>query len=251
MRKTFGALVVLTAVGLALPGSASAQTKIVIGIPTSPPNIVHMPPIVAKELGLYKRPASTRRSYRLATVRRSFRALLAENIDFGVDTRRAYDHRPLQVAPTVKALSRESAEIRSLDDCARRNQDDGRSERQAHRHPGAWRFRRHFEPAAYCAQQRSIRRKSTSWRSQARTFRRSSPIRSTPQFCMSNRKCWPKSKVPDLHAIGRMWELQPKTLYTFLAANEKTIKEKPEIVQAVVSSQYRSYPDRSTRTGQK
>src|SRR5262249_23879438 len=45
-----------------------------------------------------------------------------------------------------------------------------------------------------------------------------------------------KSKVPDLHAIGRMWELQPKTLYTFLSATEKTIKEKPEIVQAVVTA---------------
>src|SRR5689334_21124368 len=45
-----------------------------------------------------------------------------------------------------------------------------------------------------------------------------------------------KSKVPDLHAIARMWELQPKTLYTFLAATEKTIKDKPQIVQAVVSA---------------
>ena len=33
-----------------------------------------------------------------------------------------------------------------------------------------------------------------------------------------------------------MWELQPKTLYTFLSATEKTIKEKPQIVQAVVSA---------------
>jgi NitT/TauT family transport system substrate-binding protein len=45
-----------------------------------------------------------------------------------------------------------------------------------------------------------------------------------------------KSKVPDLHAIGRMWVLQPKTLYTFLSANEKTIKDKPALVQAVVSA---------------
>ena len=45
-----------------------------------------------------------------------------------------------------------------------------------------------------------------------------------------------KSKVPDLHAIGRMWELQPKTLYTFLSATEKTIKEKPAVVQAVVAA---------------
>jgi len=33
-----------------------------------------------------------------------------------------------------------------------------------------------------------------------------------------------------------MWELQPKTLYTFLSANEKTIRDKPALVQAVVSA---------------
>ena len=45
-----------------------------------------------------------------------------------------------------------------------------------------------------------------------------------------------KSKVPDLHAIARMWELQPKTLYTFLSATEKTTKERSAMVQAVVSA---------------
>ena len=45
-----------------------------------------------------------------------------------------------------------------------------------------------------------------------------------------------KSKVPDLHAIGRMWELQPKTLYTFLSATEKTLKDKTAAVQAVVTA---------------
>ena len=43
-----------------------------------------------------------------------------------------------------------------------------------------------------------------------------------------------KSKVPDLHAIGRMWELQPKTLYTFLSATEKTIAANPAMIQAVI-----------------
>ena len=38
-----------------------------------------------------------------------------------------------------------------------------------------------------------------------------------------------KSKVPDLHPIARMWELQPKTLYKpYLSATEKTIKDKPD-----------------------
>jgi NitT/TauT family transport system substrate-binding protein len=45
-----------------------------------------------------------------------------------------------------------------------------------------------------------------------------------------------KSKVPDLHAIARMWELQPKTLYTFLSATEKTIKDKPDVVEKVVAA---------------
>jgi ABC-type nitrate/sulfonate/bicarbonate transport system substrate-binding protein len=45
-----------------------------------------------------------------------------------------------------------------------------------------------------------------------------------------------KSKVPDLHPIARMWELQPKTLYTYLSATEKTIKDKADIVQAVVTA---------------
>jgi ABC-type nitrate/sulfonate/bicarbonate transport system substrate-binding protein len=33
-----------------------------------------------------------------------------------------------------------------------------------------------------------------------------------------------------------MWELQPKTLYTFLSATEKTTKEKEAMVQAVVTA---------------
>ena len=53
MHKLCSIVALLAA--LMLPTAASAQQKIVIGIPTSPPNIVHMPVIVAKELGLYKK----------------------------------------------------------------------------------------------------------------------------------------------------------------------------------------------------
>jgi NitT/TauT family transport system substrate-binding protein len=41
-----------------------------------------------------------------------------------------------------------------------------------------------------------------------------------------------KSKVPALHAIARMWELQPKTLYTVAAVTEKTMKEKKAALDA-------------------
>ena len=55
MRKMYSTLAAIAAAAFMLPGAANAQQKVVIGIPTSPPNIVHMPVIVAKELGLYKK----------------------------------------------------------------------------------------------------------------------------------------------------------------------------------------------------
>jgi NitT/TauT family transport system substrate-binding protein len=45
-----------------------------------------------------------------------------------------------------------------------------------------------------------------------------------------------KSKVPGLHAIARMWELQPKTLYLFAAVMDKTIKEKQAALQGFVNA---------------
>ncbi|MGH9808700.1 MAG: hypothetical protein ACRD9W_15895, partial [Terriglobia bacterium] len=44
------------------------------------------------------------------------------------------------------------------------------------------------------------------------------------------------SKVPSLHPIARMWEMQPKTLYTVAAVTEKTIKDKPAQLQAFVNA---------------
>ena len=45
-----------------------------------------------------------------------------------------------------------------------------------------------------------------------------------------------KTKVPILHAIARMWDLQPKTLYTVLSATEKTMKDKPAALLAFVEA---------------
>jgi ABC-type nitrate/sulfonate/bicarbonate transport system substrate-binding protein len=45
-----------------------------------------------------------------------------------------------------------------------------------------------------------------------------------------------KSKVPGIHAIARMWELQPKTLYLAAAATDKTIQEKPVQLTAFIKA---------------
>jgi NitT/TauT family transport system substrate-binding protein len=45
-----------------------------------------------------------------------------------------------------------------------------------------------------------------------------------------------KEKVPSLHAIARMWQIQPQNLYTVAVATEKSIKEKPQAMQAFVTA---------------
>src|SRR6478672_8479499 len=145
MHRFYSTVALLAAAALMLPTAAGAQQKVVIGIPTSPPNIVHMPTIVAKELGLYKK-SRPRRRYRIARRRREGLSRLAGGqYRFWPYTGGTDDYRPVQRSRGQSPL-REPAEIRSLDGGAGRNQDDGRSERQAHRHSRAGWFRRYSKP---------------------------------------------------------------------------------------------------------
>ena len=58
-----------------------------------------------------------------------------------------------------------------------------------------------------------------------------------------------KQKVPDLHAIARMWEMQPKQMYTYYAVKDETIKAKPKALQgfvdAVIEATRIMYTDRA------
>ena len=80
----FKSSLAVLAAAIMLPAAAQAQTKITIGIPTSPPNIVHMPAIVAKELGLYKKAGLDVDIVSLGDGVKVYRALLAGNIEFGL-----------------------------------------------------------------------------------------------------------------------------------------------------------------------
>ena len=69
---------------LALPGLAAAQTQITVGLPTSPPNVVHMPVIIAQELGLYKKYGIDVKTVSLPGGVHVFRAVLSGNADVGL-----------------------------------------------------------------------------------------------------------------------------------------------------------------------
>ena len=83
MRAVYGGIVIAT-LGVLAASGAQAQQKIVIGIPTSPPNVIHMPAIVAQELGLYKKAGLDVEIVSLDDGIKVFRAMLAGNIDFGL-----------------------------------------------------------------------------------------------------------------------------------------------------------------------
>ena len=73
-------LALLAAAALAAPAAANAA-DLVLGLPTTPPNVVHMPAIVAKELGLYKKNGISVDTVALEGGVKVFRAMLAGNID--------------------------------------------------------------------------------------------------------------------------------------------------------------------------
>jgi ABC-type nitrate/sulfonate/bicarbonate transport system substrate-binding protein len=233
MRKTC-LFAVVAAAALAMPAVASAQTKIVIGVPTSPPNIVHMPPIVAAELGLYKKAGIDAEIVSLGDGTKVFRALLAGNIDFGL-TPGAPTIIGISNGANVKALTANlpkfEASMVVRDNV--KSMEDLKGKRIGIQEPGG--FADILSRAVLRAAK--IDPKDVNFVTIASE---DVPALVADQVDTAilhvEQEMFAKSKVPSLHAIARMWELQPKTLYTFLSTTEQIIKEKPQLVQAVVDA---------------
>ena len=82
MRNVFLMLVALAAGALALPGTGLAQSNsLTVGMPTTPPNVVHMPVIIANDLGIFKKNGIQVKTVALAGGVKVFRAMLAGNLD--------------------------------------------------------------------------------------------------------------------------------------------------------------------------
>src|SRR5665647_345740 len=229
MRRYTLTMVALAA-AMALPGVANAQQKVVIGIPTSPPNIVHMPVIVAKELGLYKKAGIDVDIVSLGDGVKVYRALLAGNIDLGL-TPGAPTIIGRANGATVKALSANlpkfEASMVVRGDI--KTMADLKGKRIGIQEPGGFAdlLSRSVLRAA------KIDPKDVNFVSIASE---DVPALVADQVDTAilhvEQEMLAKSKVPELHAIARMWELQPKTLYTVAAVTAKTIKDKHAALQA-------------------
>jgi ABC-type nitrate/sulfonate/bicarbonate transport system substrate-binding protein len=234
MRTLYSTLAAVAAMALTLPGAANAQQKITIGIPTSPPNIVHMPVIVAKELGFYKKAGLDVDIVSLGDGVKVYRALLAGNIDLGL-TPGAPTIIGRANGAAVKALSANlpkfEASMVVRGDI--KTMADLKGKRIGIQEPGGFAdiLSRSVLRAA------KIDPKDVNFVSIASEDVPALVANQVDTAILHvEQEMFAKSKVPDLHAIGRMWELQPKTLYTFLSATEKTITANPAMVQAVVAA---------------
>ena len=69
------------AILLAAPGAANAEMKLVVAMPTTPPNIVHMPIHIARDLGLYKKEGLVVDTVQLEGGVKTYRAMVAGNAE--------------------------------------------------------------------------------------------------------------------------------------------------------------------------
>ena len=217
-----------------LPGFAAAQ-DLTIGMPTSPPNVVHMPVYLAQELGLYKK-------YGLNDVKivslnggvNVYRAMLAGNLDIGMSPATVVAVARSKGSPTksiLASLLKYEASLVVRDNV--KDMADLKGKRIGIQEPGGFAdlISRSVLRAA------KIDAKDVNFVTIATEDVPALVANQVDTAVLHvEQEMFAKTKVPSLHAVARMWEVQPKTLYTVSAVTEKTIAEKRAQLQAFVNA---------------
>lgn len=235
MRKLHLIPAMLAAAAMALPGAALAEDmSLTVGMPTTPPNIVHFPVIVANDLGLFKKNGLTVKTIALDGGVKVFRAMLAGNIDVaqapGTVTSIAIS-KGSQVKGILGTLYKFEASMVVRGNI--KTMADLKGKRIGIQQPGGFadilskNVLRHAH----------VNPKDVNFVSIATE---DVPALVADQVDTAilhvEQEMLAKSKVPSLHAIARMWELAPKQMYTYYAVKDSTIKNQPKALQAFVDS---------------
>ena len=248
MRRFSLTLAVLAAAALVLPGAANAQAnKLVVGMPTTPPNVVHMPVVVAKDLGLFKKYGVDVETVALDGGVKVFRAMLAGNLDVA-QAPAALTEVGISKGSHVKAilasLYKFEASMVVRDNV--KTLADLKGKRIGIQQPGG--FADILSKTVLRAAK--IDPKDVHFVSIATE---DVPALVADQVDTAilhvEQEMQAKEKVPSLHAIARLWELQPKQLYTVFAVKDSTIKEKPAALlaftKAVIEATRTIYTDKA------
>jgi NitT/TauT family transport system substrate-binding protein len=235
MRKTFMMPVALFAAAIALPGTAYAQAnKLTVGMPTTPPNVVHMPVLVAKDLGLYKKYGIEVNTVALEDGVKVYRAVLSGNLDVGMPPGAVTIVGRSNGAPVkaiVANLPKFEASMVVRDNI--KTMADLKGKRIGIQQPGGFAdilSRSVLRTAKIDPKDVNFVTIATEDVPALVADQIDTAILHVEQEMLA------KSKVPSLHAIARMWEVQPKSLYQVMAVTEKTIADKPAALEAFVKA---------------
>ena len=234
MRETYVMLIALAA-AFALPAESQAQTNtLTVGMPTTPPNIVHMPVIVAQDLGLFKKNGIAVKTVPLDGGVKVFRAMLAGNLDIaqspGTVTSIAIS-KGSKVKAILATLYKFEASMVVRDNV--KTMADLKGKRIGIQQPGG--FADILSKTVLRAAK--IDPKEVSFVSIATEDVPALVANQVDTAILHvEQEMLAREKVPSLHAIARMWELQPKQMYTYYSVTEETIKAKPAALQAFVKS---------------
>lgn len=216
----------------AAPGLANAQFKLVVAMPTTPPNIVHMPMHMANDLGLFKKYGLEIKVIELAGGVFTFRAVVAGSADvasasgpFSIVGRAkgATTKMVLANMPKLEASMVVNKDIKTLADL--------KGKRIGIQEPGGFAdvLARGVLRAA------KIDPKEVSFISIATEDVPALVANQVDTAILHvEQEMIAQSKIPSLHAIARLWEIQPDNLYNVMAVTEKLIKDNPAAVKAFV-----------------
>ncbi|MEX2128650.1 MAG: ABC transporter substrate-binding protein [Xanthobacteraceae bacterium] len=233
----FNPRVTSVAFGAALlmaPSLANAQHKLTVAMPTTPPNIVHMPMHIANDLGLFKKYGLEVKVIELAGGVFTFRAVVAGSADVAsapgpfASVARAKGSATKMVVANMPKLEASMVVNQNVKTMA-----DLKGKRIGIQEPGGFAdtLARGVLRAA------KIDPKEVSFVSIATE---DVPALVTGQIDTAmlhvEQEIIAQQKVPGLHAIARMWEIQPENLYNALVVTEKLIKENPAAVKALVKA---------------
>jgi NitT/TauT family transport system substrate-binding protein len=247
MRVSRMTSVVFAVALLAVPGAASAQHKLTVAMPTTPPNIVHMPMHIANDLGLFKKYGLDIKVIELAGGVFTFRAVVSGSADvasasgpFSTVGRAKGSGTKMILAnmPKLEASMIVTKDIKTMADL--------KGQRIGIQEPGGFAdvLARGVLRAA------KIDPKEVHFVSIATE---DVPALVAGQIDTAilhvEQEIIAQQKIPSLHAIARLWEIQPDNLYNALVVTEKLIKDQPAAVKAVVKGHIEAtrliYTDRS------
>jgi len=240
------ALAAVAAVLAAVPAAASAQSKLSVGMPTTPPNVVHMPLFVAQDLGLFKADGLEVEALGFEGGVKSFRAMVSGDVDLSVGSgpfsivgrsKGAKTKLILTNTPRLSQTMVVQPNIKSLKDL--------KGKRIGIQQPGG------FAWVLSMTVLRSAGLKESDVNFVSILSEDVPPLvagQIDTAILHVEQEMVARAKKPDLHPIARLWEITPTQLYVAFAAKESTIAAKRKALVALVKAHIRAsrmmYSDR-------